>query len=133
MPLPPQLLGKVFWKSFGLCTYVIPRLDGCILHGAIRCSHLVMRSPLTVWFPFLFDAPSLSLFDTNDVTRQVSAQDCWTAGNGAYTGETSADMLKDMGVGWCIIGHSERRQKVSGVVNSTRLDVHRLLLRCRMA
>lgn len=62
----------------------------------------------------VFDAPSLSVFDTNDVTRQVSAQDCWTAGNGAYTGETSADMLKDMGVGWCIIGHSERRQKVSG-------------------
>lgn len=60
---------------------------------------------------------------TCDVTRrddvmmsrdlQVSAQDCWTGGNGAYTGETSADMLKDMGVGWCIIGHSERRQKVS--------------------
>lgn len=43
----------------------------------------------------------------------MSAQDCWTAGNGAYTGETSADMLKDMGVGWCIIGHSERRQKVN--------------------
>jgi glyceraldehyde 3-phosphate dehydrogenase len=26
----------------------------------------------------------------------VGAQDCWVQGNGAYTGETSADMLKDM-------------------------------------
>jgi len=41
----------------------------------------------------------------------VGAQDCWTQGNGAFTGETSADMLSDMGVGWVIIGHSERREK----------------------
>lgn len=41
----------------------------------------------------------------------VGAQDCWVQGNGAYTGETSADMLTDMGVGWVIIGHSERRGK----------------------
>ena len=30
--------------------------------------------------------------------------------NGAYTGEVSADMLKDLGVKYVIIGHSERRQ-----------------------
>mmetsp|Transcript_16151 Transcript_16151/g.22998 ORF Transcript_16151/g.22998 Transcript_16151/m.22998 type:complete len:616 (+) Transcript_16151:53-1900(+) len=41
----------------------------------------------------------------------VGAQDCWVEGNGAYTGETSADMLSDMGVNWVIIGHSERRGK----------------------
>jgi glyceraldehyde 3-phosphate dehydrogenase len=28
----------------------------------------------------------------------VGAQDVWTQGNGAFTGETSADMLTDMGV-----------------------------------
>lgn len=41
----------------------------------------------------------------------VGAQDCWTQGNGAYTGETSAEMLTDMGVSWVIVGHSERRGK----------------------
>jgi triosephosphate isomerase (TIM) len=40
-------------------------------------------------------------------------KDCWSGGNGAHTGETSADMLRDMGVQWTIIGHSERRQKVT--------------------
>ena len=30
-------------------------------------------------------------------------------GNGAYTGEISAEQLRDSGVGWTLVGHSERR------------------------
>jgi glyceraldehyde 3-phosphate dehydrogenase len=41
----------------------------------------------------------------------VGAQDVWTQGNGAFTGETSAEMLVDMGVQWTLVGHSERRGK----------------------
>ena len=40
---------------------------------------------------------------------QLSAQNCSAFGNGAYTGETSAAMIKDMGLNWVILGHSERR------------------------
>ena len=40
---------------------------------------------------------------------KLSAQNCSLYGNGAYTGETSAAMLKDFGLGWVILGHSERR------------------------
>ncbi|KAK9829583.1 hypothetical protein WJX72_006614 [[Myrmecia] bisecta] len=39
----------------------------------------------------------------------VSAQNCWVKGNGAYTGEVSADILVDLGLHWVILGHSERR------------------------
>ena len=31
-------------------------------------------------------------------------------GNGAYTGEVSAEQIKDFGLQWTIIGHSERRK-----------------------
>ena len=41
----------------------------------------------------------------------VGAQDVWTQGNGAFTGETSAEMLTDMGIKWTLVGHSERRGK----------------------
>jgi triosephosphate isomerase len=41
----------------------------------------------------------------------LCVQDCWTAGNGAFTGETSADMLADLGIKYSIVGHSERRAK----------------------
>ncbi len=40
----------------------------------------------------------------------VGAQNCHFKPSGAYTGEISADMLKEMGVGYVVIGHSERRQ-----------------------
>ena len=39
----------------------------------------------------------------------VSAQNCSQFDHGAYTGEISIPMLKELGVSWCIIGHSERR------------------------
>ena len=39
----------------------------------------------------------------------VGAQDVSLYDKGAYTGEVSASMLKDLGVKYCIVGHSERR------------------------
>jgi triosephosphate isomerase len=39
----------------------------------------------------------------------IAAQNCWTGKGGAFTGEISAEMLKDMGIPWVILGHSERR------------------------
>ncbi|UIZ27621.1 hypothetical protein KXD40_005889 [Peronospora effusa] len=40
----------------------------------------------------------------------VSGQDVWKQGNGAFTGETSAEMLKDLGAEYTLVGHSERRE-----------------------
>ena len=41
---------------------------------------------------------------------KVAAQNVHWEANGAYTGEISCGMLKDLGVGYVIIGHSERRE-----------------------
>lgn len=40
----------------------------------------------------------------------VGSQNVSKTGNGAFTGETSAEILMDMDVPWTLIGHSERRQ-----------------------
>ena len=45
-----------------------------------------------------------------DLRISVGAQNVFYEKSGAYTGEVSADMLKDLGVKYVIIGHSERRQ-----------------------
>lgn len=40
---------------------------------------------------------------------ELGAQDVSEFDSGAYTGEVSALMLRDIGVSWSVIGHSERR------------------------
>ncbi|MFO0615172.1 MAG: triose-phosphate isomerase [Polyangiaceae bacterium] len=40
----------------------------------------------------------------------VAAQNMHARSKGAFTGEVSAPMLRDSGVSWVILGHSERRQ-----------------------
>lgn len=42
---------------------------------------------------------------------RVGAQDVSATGEGAFTGEISAGQLKDSGITWSLIGHSERRTK----------------------
>ena len=46
----------------------------------------------------------------------LGAQDCSNFNEGAYTGEVSASMLKDISCQFCIAGHSERR-KIFGESN----------------
>ena len=41
---------------------------------------------------------------------KLGAQNCHFEKSGAFTGEISAEMLKDVGVQYVIIGHSERRK-----------------------
>ncbi|TMS34837.1 hypothetical protein L596_002348 [Steinernema carpocapsae] len=40
---------------------------------------------------------------------EVAAQNCYKVPKGAFTGEISPAMVKDLGLKWVILGHSERR------------------------
>lgn len=43
----------------------------------------------------------------------VAAQNCYDKVSGAFTGEVSAEMIQSMGVGYVVLGHSERREYFS--------------------
>jgi triosephosphate isomerase len=40
----------------------------------------------------------------------IAAQNCYDKKSGAYTGEISAEMLESIGIKYCVLGHSERRE-----------------------
>lgn len=58
-------------------------------------------------FPYL-TAINTQLLGTNNFF--VAAQNCAAEKSGAFTGETSAEMLKSIDISYVIIGHSERRE-----------------------
>ena len=57
----------------------------------------------------------------------VGAQNVHFADEGAYTGEVSLDMLKEIGVDYCIIGHSERREYFGETDETVNLKLKKLL------
>ncbi len=61
--------------------------------------------------------PSLYLSETQKINKdniiKIGSQNVSAYNNGAYTGEVSSSMLKDLKVKYCIVGHSERRQIIN--------------------
>lgn len=57
--------------------------------------------------------PDVLLSSLNNTVKgsriAVGAQNVHSETSGAFTGETSAPLLQECGVQWCIVGHSERR------------------------
>ena len=72
---------------------------------AVRCESglCVPSAYLLAFTPKLDSEPVSGEFHVGaeDVSDRV--------GTGAFTGEVSGDMLRDLGAWWCIVGHSERR------------------------
>ena len=56
--------------------------------------------------------PSPYLNYVKDLSKHsfIGAQDCSCFEEGAYTGEISTKILSDIGINFCIVGHSERRK-----------------------
>ena len=49
---------------------------------------------------------------TEETRIRVGGQNIYWATEGAYTGEISAEMMRDGGATWVLVGHSERRHQV---------------------
>ncbi|MFI3175511.1 MAG: triose-phosphate isomerase [Bacillota bacterium] len=65
----------------------------------------------------IFCVPYVDLFPVMEALKgssiHVAAQNMHFEDSGAYTGEISAPMLKEMGVEYVVLGHSERREYFS--------------------
>jgi triosephosphate isomerase len=90
------------WKMHGSRAANAALLDGVLAGVGATAAEVVVCPP----FVYLADA-AVRLAGT---AVALGAQDlCAESGQGAYTGEVSAGMLRDVGCSHVIIGHSERR------------------------
>jgi triosephosphate isomerase (TIM) len=89
------------WKMNGLQDSVQELL--AIIEGARKCAgvDLMVCPPATLLAAFAKAAGGTSVL--------IGAQDCHSEAKGAFTGDLSAEMLKDAGASAVIVGHSERR------------------------
>ena len=83
------------------------------------------------WCEVVLCVPSVNLSAAlrlfKDTRVAIGAQNLHYESNGAYTGEVSAEMLKDLGVKYVIIGHSERRQYYNETDFTVNKKVHAAL------
>ena len=75
--------------------------------------------------PFIHMTEVVHTIDSSKIG--VSAQNCSSEKNGAYTGEISAEMIKSTGAGYVIIGHSERRAYYSETDETLKQKVDRAI------
>lgn len=90
------------WKMHKDRTEAAALIDGILAHD-LSPNVTAIVSPA---FPFLGEAVQR----TSGTRLHVAAQNVHAAAQGAFTGEVSVGMLTSLGVQYCIVGHSERRQ-----------------------
>ncbi len=66
------------------------------------------QKPEVIVFPSYASLARL-LDKTKDTQISIGVQNIYYKDQGAFTGEVSADMVKDLGCEWVLCGHSERR------------------------
>jgi triosephosphate isomerase (TIM) len=86
-----------------------------IVHGMAAISP-ALNCEVTLCVPAVYLDQVSKIFSTLQQTNKdplainLGAQDISAQASGAYTGETSGEMLKEFKVRYAIVGHSERRQ-----------------------
>ena len=75
--------------------------------------------------PYVNIPAAVRLFKESRIA--IGAENCHYESTGAYTGEVSAEMLKELGVKYVIIGHSERRAYYNETDFTVNKKVHAAL------
>ncbi len=72
--------------------------------------------------PFIYLQSVAGAISSSNVS--LGAQDVYFEANGAFTGEISTDMLKDVGCNYVLCGHSERRHVIGETDELVNKKVH---------
>lgn len=93
------------WKMNGSARKIVSDLQNYVSDIATNSENIVLALPATYLALAKAELKKYSTSKINLAAQDVSKFLC----SGAYTGEISAEMLKDVGAHYVIVGHSERR------------------------
>lgn len=96
----PMVAGN--WKLNGSQSSIKSLINDICLGASELSQVAIMVCPPYVYLPLVAD-----LLQDSSIT--LGAQNVSEHSSGAFTGEVAADMLKDVGCAYTLIGHSERR------------------------
>jgi triosephosphate isomerase len=68
------------------------------------------HAQMRLYVPYVSLTTAVSVVKTKHLSLQVGAQNIHFEESGAFTGEISGPMLKEIGINQVLVGHSERRQ-----------------------
>jgi triosephosphate isomerase len=100
--MAPRPLVAGNWKMNGLSASISQLKAMVAVAGTLPKVELMVCPPATLIASFAAAARGTPVL--------IGGQDCHALASGAYTGDISAEMLKDAGASAVIVGHSERRQ-----------------------
>ncbi|WP_341820787.1 triosephosphate isomerase [Wolbachia endosymbiont (group A) of Myopa testacea] len=80
--------------------------------GKLNNKNNEITSRLVICLPFTAFSDSIELSDNIN----IGAQNCHYKKSGSYTGEISAEMLKELGCTYVILGHSERANETDSEI-----------------
>ena len=111
---PPVIAGN--WKMNGT-SEMVRQFSESILNNVwdenLKQCEIIVCPPAPL-IPFFCENASQTAF-------VVGGQDCHSSESGAYTGDVSALMLKDVGCNSVIVGHSERRISYNEINSTVKL------------
>ena len=102
----PYLAGN--WKMHKQEKDLVPYLEEFSHYCDVSLEKMLEKVDIMLAVPHILLAPARSLLGVKGV--DIAAQNFFWEPCGAYTGETSARMLKDVGIAFSLVGHSERRK-----------------------
>jgi triosephosphate isomerase len=100
------------WKMNPLNLTEARKLFNSIKNWVKKHSNFLKNIRIIICPPFVYLEPLLRLLKlrTYNLKLRLGAQDLFWEEKGAFTGEISPRMLKNLGVEYVIVGHSERRK-----------------------
>ncbi len=87
-----------------------------------RCAQKCPQTDIAIFPPFCYLEQVGQVIQGSGI--KLGAQDVYPGENGAFTGEISTSMLKDVGVSCVLVGHSERRH----ILNEPEELIHEKLI-----